>query len=275
MPKIDPTAKVHPRAELADDVVIGPFAIVDEYVRLGSGTVVDSHCVITGHTELGCNNHIYPFAVVGTTPQDATHRGEPTRLLIGNGNRIREYVTINTGTIKGGGVTIVGNNNLLMACAHIAHDCIVGDRVIMANCALLAGHVKVEDGVVFSGHVAIHHFVTLGSVCMIGGLTGVTQDVPPYMMMVIDHKTPRGVNVVGMSRNGFSTDEIRSVQYAFRLVYRSKMNAKEATRELEATSRVTAPVRNFLEFLARSERGRLGRFLETTRTERGDTMWLS
>jgi len=269
MPTIDPTAKVDPRAELADDVTVGPYAVVGGNVRIGSGTRLDAHCVVTGHTQLGRDNHIFPFAAVGTPPQDHTYRGEPTRLVIGDGNEIRECVTINTGTAKGGGVTILGNHNLIMACAHVAHDCILGDRIVMANCTLLAGHVKVEDGVIFSGHVAIHHFVTLGSACMIAGLTGVTHDVPPFMMMALDHRIPRGVNVVGMERNGYTRDEIRSVQHAFRLVYRTKMGSREAAKELEAAGRVTPPVKRFLEFLGRSELGKLGRYLETTRMERG------
>jgi len=269
MPRIDPTARVHPKAELADDVVVGPYSVIGEHVRIGAGTVVGSHCVITGHTEVGQRNRIGPFASVGTPPQDHSYRGEPTRLLIGDDNEIREFVTINTGTIKAGGITIIGNHNLIMACAHVAHDCVLGDRIVMANCCLLAGHVKVGNGVVLSGHTAVHHFVTLGDVAMLAGLTGVTHDVPPFMMMAVDHRTPRGVNVVGMRRNGYSNEEIRSVQYAFRLVYRSKKNSHEASRELEAEGRVTPAVRQFLEFLRRSETGKLGRFLETTRMERG------
>ncbi len=269
MPQIDPTAKVHPGAQLGEEVVVGPFAVIGEHVRIGAGSVIGAHSVVTGYTEMGCENHIYPFAAIGTDPQDHTYRGEPTRVLMGDRNHVREYVTINTGTVKGGGITILGDDNLLMACSHIAHDCVLGDRVVMANCCLLAGHVKVEDGVILSGHVAIHHFVTLGSVCMIGGLTGITHDVPPFMMMVIDHRTPRGVNVVGMKRNGYGSDEIRSVQHAFRLVYRSKLNSKEAGAELEKQDRVTPPVQRFLESLGRAELGKLGRYLETTRQERG------
>ncbi len=269
MPKIDSSAKVHPNAELADDVVVGPFTVIGENVRIGSGSILESHCVIAGHTELGSGNHLQPFAAIGTPPQDHTYRNEQTRVLIGNNNEIRECVTINRGTVKGGGVTIIGHNNFFMACSHVGHDCVIGDRVIMANCCLLAGHVKIEDGTVLSGHAAIHHFVTLGGICFIGGLTGVTHDVPPYMMMVIDHRTPRGVNVVGMGRNGFDRDEIRSMQHAFKLVYRSKLSTKEAAAELEESDRITTPVRKFLDFLARSELGKLGRFLETTRKERG------
>jgi UDP-N-acetylglucosamine acyltransferase len=269
VPAIDPSAKVHPNAQLADDVVIGPFTVVGEHVRIGAGTAVDSHCVITGHTEIGARNHIFPFASVGTAPQDVSYRGEPTRLLIGDGNQIREFVTINTGTIKGGGITIIGNGNLIMACAHVAHDCLIGDRVQMANCALLAGHVKIENGAILSGHVAIHHFVTIGSVCMMGGLTGVTHDIPPYMIMLGDHRTPKAVNIIGMKRNGFSNDEIESIQRAFRMVYRSGLGKDEIAKQLADQGLLTAAAKNFLDFIRRAESGKMGRYLETTRMERG------
>jgi len=269
MPKIHPTATVHSDAQLADDVVIGPYTLVGESVRIGPGTVIDSHCVITGHTELGANNHIFNNASIGTDPQDHTYRGEATRLLIGDRNQIREFVTINTGTIKGGGITLIGSGNLLMACSHVAHDCQVGDQCTIANCALLAGHVKVEDGCVLSGLVAIHHFVTLGTICMLGGLTGVTHDVPPYLMMLIDHRTPRGVNVVGMQRNGYSHDEIRSVQRAFRSLYRSKYSQEDAIKSIEDSGEVTRPVANIIASIRRSMTGKLGRFLETTRIGNG------
>jgi UDP-N-acetylglucosamine acyltransferase len=273
MPQVDSTAKIHPKAELADDAIIGPFTVIGEHVRIGPGTRVDGHCVIDGHTEIGARNQIFPFCAIGTAPQDHTYRGEPTRVLIGDDNLIREYVTINSGTIKGGSITIVGNSGIFMACCHIAHDCLVGDHVVMANGSLLAGHVKVEDGVILSGHSAVHHFVTLGSVCMVGGLTGITHDVPPYMMMVIDHRTPRGVNVIGMGRNGYAREDVRSVQRAFRMVYRSDKSAREARAELESEGELTAPVRNFLDSVARSELGKNGRYLETTRVERGGMEW--
>jgi len=269
MPKIHSTAIVHQRAELADDVVIGPYSVVEEFVRIGAGTIVDSHTVITGNTELGKNNHVYSYASIGTPPQDYSYRGEPTRLLIGDGNHIREFVTINTGTMKGGGITIVGNDNLLMACSHVAHDCAVGDRCTIANCALLAGHVKVEDGCVLSGHVAVHHFVTIGTLSMIGGLTGVGRDVPPYMMMLLEHREPRGVNVVGMQRNGYSAEDIRSVRDAFRKLYRSKLSQMNAIKEIEESGEVTEPVANLIAFMRRSAAGKLGRFLEITRGQEG------
>ena len=269
MPRIDPTAKVHRAAEIADDVVVGPYSVVDEHVRIGAGTVVDSHCVITGRTEIGVENHIFPHAVIGTPPQDHTYAGEPTRLLVGDRNQIREFVTMNTGTVKGGGVTAIGSDNMFMACSHVAHDCILGDRIIIANCALLAGHVKIEDGCVLSGHTAVHHFVTMGTISMIGGLTGAAHDVPPYMMMLIDHRVPRGVNVIGMKRNGYTDEEIRSVQRAFRILFRTRKTRADAMAELEASGDITRPVANVIAFLKRSEVGKLGRFLETTRQELG------
>lgn len=269
MPNIDSTARVHPHAEIAEDAVIGPYVVIGEHVRIGPGTVIESHCVVTGHTELGARNHLSPFCSIGTPPQDHTYRGEPTRLLIGDGNHVREFVTMNTGTIKGGGITIVGSNNLFMACSHVAHDCMVGDRVVMANCALLAGHVKVEDGVILSGNSAVHHFVTLGANCMIGGLTGVSHDVPPYMMMLGDHHVPRAVNVVGMQRNGFSEDEIASVQKAFRLIYRSNKSKDDVEKELRDQGLLTNPAQRFLDALRRAEKGKMGRHLEVTRMETG------
>ncbi len=267
MPQIDPSSRVDPKAELADDVVVGPFSTIGPDVRIGAGTVIQSHCVITGRTEIGRNNRLFPFASVGTPPQDLSYRGEPTRLLIGDGNTIRECVTINTGTIKGGGITIVGNQNLIMACAHIAHDCQLGDRIVMANCSLLAGHVKVEDGVIFSGNVGVHHFVTLGSMCMIGGLTGIGRDVPPYMMVLGDDK-PRAVNIIGMKRNGFSDHDVESVQRVFRFLYRpSKVARADIPAKLEEMGMLTQAARNVLESVRRAESGKLGRHLELTRQE--------
>jgi UDP-N-acetylglucosamine acyltransferase len=269
LPRIDSTASVNPRAEIADDVVIGPYCVIDEHIRIGAGTVVDAHCVITGNTDIGERNHFFPFSSIGTPPQDHTYRGEPTRLLIGNDNSFREFVTVNTGTVKGGGITIIGNHNLLMACSHVAHDCVLADRIVMDNCALLAGHVKVEDGAILSGHAAVHQFVTVGTISMIGGLTGVTRDMPPYMIMMGDSHAPRAVNVIGMKRNGYSDEEIDSVQKAFRLICRAGKSKDEAEKELDGEGMLTAPAKNLLAFLRRSETGRLGRYLEVTRMERG------
>lgn len=266
MPQIDPSSRVDPKAELAGDVVIGPFTSVGPHVRIGAGTVVQGHCAITGRTEIGRNNKIFPFATIGTPPQDLSFRGEPTRLVIGDANTVRECVTINCGTMKGGGVTIVGNQNLIMACAHVAHDCLLGDRIVMANCVLLAGHVKVEDGVIFSGSVGVHHFVTLGAMCMVGGLTAVTRDVPPYMMVQGDD-IPRTVNIIGLKRNGFSDHDVESVQRAFRLLYRSKTARADVPKKLEELGMLTPAAKNVLEAVRRAETGKLGRYLEATRQE--------
>ena len=270
MPTINATAKVHRNAIIADDVTIGPFTVVDQHVRIGPGTVIESHCIITGRTEIGAGNHIFSHAAIGTPPQDHTYDGEPTRLLIGDRNHIREFVSINTGTVKGGGITIIGSDNLLMACSHVAHDCLLGDRINIANSALLAGHVKVGDGCILSGATAIHHFVTLGELCMIGGLTGAGHDIPPYMIMLLDIRRPRAINKVGMERNGFTSDEISSVQRAFRLIYRSKLSREEVVTELENLGQMTRPVVRILEFMERASSGRMGRHLEITRLAPGD-----
>ncbi len=267
MPRIDPTAKVHPSAGLAADVEIGPYAVVGAHVRIGPETTVGAHCVITGWTTLGARNRISSHAVLGAPPQDHTYAGEPTRLLIGDDNHIREFVTVNTGTLKGGGITIVGNHNMIMACAHIAHDCLVGDHNTIANCGLIAGHVKIEDGCMMSGHTAVHHFVTIGRLAMLAGLTGVTRDVPPFMTMMLDPATPRGVNTIGMQRAGYSDDDIRSVQRAFRVLYRNEIGRKDALDKLRASIDLTAPVMEIVAFLDRTE-STLGRYLESTRIDR-------
>ena len=270
MPTINATAKVHRNAIIADDVTIGPFTVVDQHVRIGPGTVVESHCIITGHTEIGADNHVFSHAAIGTPPQDHSYHGEPTCLLIGDRNHIREFVTINIGTVKGGGITIIGNDNMLMACSHVAHDCLLGDRISIANCALLGGHIKIEDGCILSGVTAIHHFVTLGELCMIGGLTGAGHDIPPYMTMLLDHRRPRGINRIGMERNGFTSEEIASTQRLFRLTYRSKLSRKEVVTEMENLGQMTRPVVRILEFMERASAGHMGRHLEVTRLAPGD-----
>lgn len=271
MPKIDSTARVPSTAEIANDVVIGPNCVIGEFVQIGAGTVVDANSVITGNTEIGKNNHFFPFSSIGTPPQDLTYRNEPTRLLIGDGNSFREFVTVNTGTVKGGGITIIGNNNLIMACAHVAHDCHLGDNIIMDNCVLLAGHVKVDDRAIVAGHSGVHQFVTIGTMSMIGGLTGITRDVPPYMIVEGENQTPRMVNVIGMKRGGHTDEEVNSVQRAFRLIYRGGKSKDDAEKELSDEGMLTAPVQHLLDSLRKSEMVRLGRYLEITRMERGAT----
>ena len=265
MSRFDSTARVHPSAEIADDVAVGAFAVIGKRVRIGAGSVIGSHVVIEGHTELGRRNRVYPHAVIGTAPQDHTYRDEPTRVVIGDDNHIREFVTVHRGTIKGGGVTIVGDRNMFMACSHVGHDCVLGDDNILSNNALLAGHVRLENSCILSGNTAVHQFVTLGTLAMIAGLSGTVRDVPPFMTMMTDPARPKGVNVIGMQRAGYTDEEIKSVQRAFRALYRTDLSREKAVEEILASGRTTRPVRELTDFVLRTEMGKLGRFLEYTR----------
>jgi UDP-N-acetylglucosamine acyltransferase len=262
---IHKTAEVHPRAEVADDVTIGAFCVVGEHVRIGAGTVVGNRVTLTGNATIGRRNRICDGAVLGTPPQDTQYRGEPTALLIGDDNCIREFVTINVGTLKGGAVTIIGSRNYLMACSHVAHDCVLGDDIIMANSVLLGGHVKVESGCFFSGNAGVHHYGRIGRLAFVGASTGVTQDLAPYMMADGHRAFPRGVNVVGLKRHGFGADRINAVQEAFRHIYRSRHSVKTAVAEMSQRSDLTPDVAYLIEFLQQSGLDKNGRYLETSR----------
>lgn len=212
---IHPTAAVHPGAKLGTNVQIGPFCTVGEHVTLGDGVRLASHVVIDGHTTLGKGCTVYPFAVLGTPPQDLKYQGEPSRLIIGNNTVIREHVTANTGTTGGGMETRIGDNCLLMVGVHIAHDCIVGNHVIMANNATLAGHVQVGDHTVIGGLAAVHQFVRIGQHAMIGGLSGVENDVIPFGTVMGERARLQGLNLVGLKRRGFVREEIHALRNAF------------------------------------------------------------
>ena len=189
--QIHKTALVHRNAELADDVVVGAYSVIDEHVRIGEGTQIGNRVTVTGNTVIGKRNRVHDGAVIGSPPQDLTYAGDTTSLVIGDDNTIREYVTANVGTVKGGGATIIGNRNFLMACSHVAHDCLLEDDILMANGVLLGGHVKVECGVFCSGCAGVHHYARIGRLAFVGGNTGVTQDVPPYMMVDGHRAFPR------------------------------------------------------------------------------------
>ena len=219
MADVHPTAVVDPRAELADDVAVGPYCVVGPDVRLDAGTRLESHVVVTGRTTLGAGCRVFPFACLGHRPQDRKYRGEHTELVIGRDNQIREYVTMHPGTAGGGGVTRVGDGGLFMASIHVAHDCRVGDGVIMANNATLGGHVEVQDHAFLGGLCAVHQFVRIGRQAMIGGLTGVENDVIPYGMALGNRAYLNGLNVVGMKRRGVSREEIHEVRAAYRLLF--------------------------------------------------------
>jgi UDP-N-acetylglucosamine acyltransferase len=198
---ISPLAQVDPRAEIADDVSIGPFCIVGPEVRLGTGCCLDSHVVIVGHTTIGCHNRFFPHCVIGAEPQDYSYTGAPTQLLIGDGNMFREGVTVNRGAEKEDGVTRIGNRNMLMSNAHVAHNCCIHDQVVLVNGVLLGGHVHVHDGAIVSGNAVVHHFATLGTLSFVSGGCRVPTDIPPYMLAA-GSDDPRivAVNLVGMQR---------------------------------------------------------------------------
>ena len=236
---IDKTAFIHPSAIIEEGAVIGagahigPFCYVGSQVEIGEGTVLKSHIVVNGLTKIGRDNQIYQFASIGEVNQDLKYAGEPTRVEIGDRNRIRESVTIHRGTAQGTGLTKVGNDNLLMVNVHVAHDCVVGNSCILANNATLAGHVEIDDHAIIGGMTAIHQFCIIGTHVMVGGCSGVAQDVPPFVIAQGNHATPFGVNAVGLKRRGFDKDQMQAIRNAYKILYRSEKTLDEAKTEIE------------------------------------------
>jgi UDP-N-acetylglucosamine acyltransferase len=218
---IHASAIIDPLAEIDTSVTVGPYTIIDKGVTIHAGTEVKAHSVITGPTTIGSGNVIGPFATIGAPPQDLKYKGEDTELIIGDNNQIREYVSIHRGTVTDQGVTRVGNNNLLMGTVHVAHDCILGNSVILANGATLAGHVKIDDYAIIGGLVAIHQFSRIGTHCYIGGMSGISMDVPPFMIVTGTRKDMRvsGINKVGLRRCGFDNDTIRKLDRAYKIIF--------------------------------------------------------
>ncbi|MGH8129096.1 MAG: acyl-ACP--UDP-N-acetylglucosamine O-acyltransferase [Gammaproteobacteria bacterium] len=252
---IDPHAVVHPDARLADDVRVGPFAVIGAGVEIGSGSEIGAHTVIEGTTIIGANNHIFPFASIGLAPQDKKYANEPTRLVIGDGNTIREYCTLNRGTTQDRGETTLGSDNWIMAYVHIAHDCVIGDHTILANNVTLAGHVHIGDWSILGGFGKVHQFCRLGEHCFIQMDAGVTKDVPPYVIAAGMPARPRGINREGLKRRNFSPGDVRVITEAYRLLYRSEKLLSEARSELierAATDPVLKPLAAFLEASERS-----------------------
>jgi UDP-N-acetylglucosamine acyltransferase len=252
---IHPTAIVADSARLADDIEIGAYSIIGEQVEIGSGCQVDSHVVINGPTTIGNDNHIYQFCSVGDDPQDKKYANEPTRLEIGNGNTIREFCTISRGTVQDAGVTVIGDDNWIMAYVHIAHDCQIGDHCIMANNATLAGHVHVGDWAIFAGFTGAHQFCHVGAHAFLGMYAGTSQDVPAYTMIGGQPPSPKGINSEGLKRRGFTTEQIRNIRNAYRVVYRSGLKLAEAIVELESAVADQPELELFVESLKSSERG--------------------
>lgn len=233
---IDPRAIVSDEATIAEDVEIGPYSIIGAEVEIASGTVVGPHAVIQGPTRIGRDNRIYQFASVGDAPQDKKYAGEPTRLEIGDRNTIREFCTINRGTVGDRGVTRIGDDNWFMAYVHIAHDCIVGDQSILANCATLGGHVTLGDWVIMGGFSGIHQFCQVGEHSFIGNNAAVTRDVPTYLMVSGQPAEPKGINSEGLKRRGFTPQQIKNIRAAYKIIYRSGLKLQDAIARLEESS---------------------------------------
>lgn len=255
MVDIHPTAVIDPKAELGADVSIGPYCIVGPDVKLGDGVKLHPHVVVDGRTTIGEKTEIFPFASIGTRPQDLKFHGEESELIIGANNRIREQVTMNPGTEGGGMVTKVGDNGLFMVGAHVAHDCIIGNNVIMANNATLAGHVIVEDFVIIGGLAAVHQFVRIGSHAMIGGMSGVENDVIPFGSVMGERAHLSGLNIVGMKRRGVPKDEIHALRNAYRALFGAEGTLGERVDEVAATFKDSDAVQGIIRFI-RSEASR-------------------
>ena len=253
--QVHPTAVVEDGAILGANVKVGPFCFVDSKVDIGEGTELLSHVVVKGPTKIGRDNRIFQFASIGEECQDLKYKGEDTQLIIGDRNTIRESVTMHRGTIQDSGITQVGSDNLFMINAHIAHDCIVGDRCIFANNAAIAGHVRVGNQVIVGGMSAVHQFCQLGDHAMLGGGSIVVQDVPPYVMAQGNHCAPFGINIEGLKRRGFEKAEIHAIRRAYKSLYRNGLTLESAKDEIAVEAKNYPAVQLFLDFLEQSKRG--------------------
>ncbi len=252
--RIHPTAIVDPNARLAEGVSVGPYSVIGADVEIGEKTWIGPHVVIQGPTVIGKDNRIFQFASIGEAPQDKKYSGEPTRLEIGDGNIIRESVTINRGTVGGGGITSVGNDNLFMAYIHIAHDCHVGNGTIFSNNASLAGHVSIGDRVILSGFTLVHQFCSVGAHSFTGMGSAIAKDVPPYLMVSGNPAKPHGINKEGLKRRGFSPEALRALKEGYRILYRSGLPLNEARQQLEAMADEHSVLSEMVDFLNQSQR---------------------
>ena len=259
MTSVHPTALVDARAELAGDVEIGPYAIVGPQVRIGAGTSIGAHAVVSGRTTIGRGNRIFPHAVIGGIPQDKKYAGEDTELAIGDGNTIREFCTFNIGTAQGGGVTRFGSDNWVMAYVHVAHDCRVGDHCILANAAMLGGHVEIGDWVILGGLAAVHQFVRIGSHAMAGGGTILVQDLPPFVICNGNPAATHGLNSEGLKRRGFSPEAIAGLRRAYKAIYKEGLTVEAACERIaqiaEESPASAAELRALAAFVRTSTRG--------------------
>jgi len=251
---IDARAVVDPSARLAADVAVGPFSIIGSDVEIDAGTWIGPHVVIQGPTRIGRDNRIYQFSSLGEIPQDKKYGGEPTRLEIGDRNTIREFVTINRGTVQDAGLTRLGDDNWIMAYVHIAHDCVIGDRTIFANGASLAGHVHIDDDVVLGGFALVYQFTRLGIHSFCGFACGVHRDVPPYVTVAGYRAEPYGINAEGLRRRGFPDEEIQAIRRAYKVIYRSNMRLDEATEKVREMATEWPRLEVLAEFLTAPSR---------------------
>ncbi|MDX8406328.1 MAG: acyl-ACP--UDP-N-acetylglucosamine O-acyltransferase [Mariprofundus sp.] len=257
MSGIHPTAVIDSEAVIGEGVHIGPYCCIGPDVEIGDGCTLQSHVVITGRTRLGVNNKIFPFTSIGQIPQDLKYNDEPSQTIIGNGNQIRENVTINAGTEGGGMLTRIGDHNLLMAYTHIAHDCQLGNHIVLANCATLAGHVEVADGAIIGGLSAIQQFVRIGGLAMIGGMSGVTKDVPPFCLLAGGYRSGlSGLNIVGLKRQGFTLERVGRLKEIYRLLLQDAGKREERLAEAEAIIPADdEDARSMLAFIRSAKRG--------------------
>lgn len=262
---IHPTAVIDPKAQLDSSVIVEPYAVIEGPVKIGAETRIGAHAVVCGHTTLGARNTIGSFAIVGGPPQDIHYKGEPTELIIGDGNQIREYVSIHRATVKASGKTIIGNNNMIMAYCHIAHDCVIADHVIMANVATLAGHVEIGSHANLGGMVGVHQFCRIGDYAYIGGMSGIGLDVPPYVIMegVRNQMRIASINKIGLRRSGMDRETIRNLEEAFKILFRSpELLLKDALVKLEEEMPDCAEVQLMVQFFHSSKRGVVKRTLD-------------
>lgn len=256
MATIHPTSIIDPKATIAETVEIGPFCTVGPNVKIGAGTKLISHVVLGGYTTIGENNTIYPFASIGLEPQDLKYKGERSELIIGSGNIIREYTTMHPGTADDNSITTIGDNNLFMVQSHVAHDCIVGSNIILANSATLAGHVKVGDNVTIGGLSAVHQFVKVGHHAFIGGLSAAVKDIAPYTIVSSERSTLDGLNLVGLRRRGFSKETIQQMQSAMKYIFfSSEGSLQERVDKVEAENKGLSEIQEIIDFVRNSERG--------------------
>jgi len=253
------TAVVDPQAEIGNDVEIGHFCVIGPDAKIGDGTRIEENVVIKGIVTLGENNHIFPGSVIGAHPQDVSYRDEPTCVIIGDGNTFREHCTVNRATQKEDGITRVGDNNYFMAGTHIAHDCKVGDRIVVANNGMLGGHVRVGNDVTLAGGVGVSHFATIGKHSFVSAMSLVLHDVPPYMIVDGKPSKPRAVNVIGMKRHNYSRDDIRVLTEAFKLLYRQRVGVETAREQMMGHGPIRPVLSHLFDCLDHSGAGRHGR----------------